>query len=81
MPQTHAGFVDIGYLHAEGAKAVGNNRSNLRPIATDIVAWFRDFGSSRRPERNLDRVYRYDSAFGASDRRYSGQQRAFNAIA
>ena len=81
MPQTYAGFVDTGYLHAEGAKAVGENRGPVRPVATDVVAWFRGLAAGQLVGQSLERVYWYDGAFGASDRRYSGQQRALNAIA
>lgn len=81
MPQTYAGFVDIGYLHAEGAKAIGNKRGAVRPAATDIVAWFHGLAAGRLVGQSLERVYWYDGAFGASDRRYSGQRRALNAIA
>lgn len=81
MPQTYAGFVDIGYLHAEGAKAVGNSRGAVRPVAADIVAWFRNLATKQLAGQSLDRVYWYDGAFDASDHRYSGQLRALNAIA
>ena len=81
MPQTYAGFVDIGYLHAEGAKAVGISRGAVRPVAADIAAWFRDLAAGHLAGQSLDRVYWYDGAFDASDHRYSGQRRAFNAIA
>ena len=81
MPQTYAGFDDIGYLHAEGAKAVGNNRRAVRPFAAGIVAWFRNLAANRLTGQNLERVYWYDGAFNASDHRYSGQLQALNAIA
>ena len=81
MPQTYAGFVDIGYLHAEGAKAVGRNRGAVRPVATDIVAWFRGLAAGQLAGQSLERVYWYDGAFGVSDPRHSGQRRALNAIA
>ena len=57
MPQTYAGFVDIGYLHAEGAKAIGNNRGAVRPVATDVVAWFRGLAAGHLVGQSLERVY------------------------
>lgn len=80
-PQTYTGFVDTGYLHAEGAKATGNNRGAMRPIAANIVAWFRSLAGNKLAGQSLERVYWYDGAFPTSDHRHSGQLRALNAIA
>ena len=81
MSQTYAGFVDIGYLHAEGAKAVRKNRGAVRPIASDIVTWFRSLTAVQLTGQSLHRVYWYDGAFDSADHRYAGQRRALNAIA
>ena len=81
MPQNYTGFVDIGYLHAEGAKALGENRGTVRPVAADIVAWFHGLTAGQLIRQSLERVYWYDGAFDTSDRRHHGQLRALNAIA
>ena len=42
MPAIYAGFVDVGYIHAEGIKALGRTAN---PIAAEVVAWFRDLSA------------------------------------
>ena len=76
MPTTYAGFVDVGYLHAEGAKALGSNANAVRTMAPELVAWFRNL----RAGQSLERVYWYDGAFDSAHPRAAGQRRALNAI-
>lgn len=80
MPGTYAGFVDVGYLRAEGAKALGGNRSVAYPAASVVVDWLRSLGSGELAGQSLERVYWYDGAFDPSHPRAARQRRAFNAI-
>ena len=81
MPVPYAGFADIGYLQAEGAKALGRTPNAARPMAAELVAWFRNLSAGELAGQSLERVYWYNGAFDPSDPRAAGQQKAFNAIA
>ena len=80
MPATYAGFVDAGYLRAEGAMAIGKRAPEVRLDASVTVGWLRGmdkgivFGE-------LLRAYWYDGAFDPSHKEYGGQRRYFDAIA
>ena len=80
MPATYAGFVDVGYIHEEGAKALGNTPNTMRAMAAELVAWFRDLSAGELAGQSLERVYWYDGAFDPSHRRAARQQRALNII-
>jgi uncharacterized LabA/DUF88 family protein len=78
------GFLDFGFLRAQGARALGVEPRQVKPSAAKIVEWFK---SNRPPpivgrERHqLLRVYWYDGAFDPSDSSYKAQRRFLNAIA
>ena len=80
MPATYAGFVDVGYLRAEGAKALGSNANAVRTMAPELVAWFRNLRAGELAGQSLERVYWYDGAFDSAHHRAAGQQRALNVI-
>jgi hypothetical protein len=78
---TYAGFVDAGYLIAEGATLLGKRSKDVRPHVASVVSWF-----LRRPRvdpslRSFLRTYWYDGAFDSSNPSYAGQRRYFDAIA
>ena len=80
MPTTYAGFVDAGYLRAEGAKAIGKHTREIRLDALAIVGWLRNMDESIVGNSFL-RAYWYDGAFRPSHKEYGGQRRYFDAIA
>lgn len=77
VPETVVGFVDAGFLRAEGAKAMGQPSGNVRPVARAIVDWFSAFCAS---DRAFLRAYWYDGAFDPNHGEYAGQRKFFNAI-
>lgn len=79
MSGTYVGFVDVGFLRAEGARAMREHRNNLRPDAAAIVAWFRSI-AGQVPGQSFLRAYWYDSAFDPAHPLYSGQRSFFDAI-
>ena len=77
----YAGFVDAGYLIAEGAGLLGKRSKDVRPHVASVVGWFQ-----RRPRIDPTlgrflRTYWYDGAFDSSNPNYAGQRRYFDAIA
>ena len=79
MPATYAGFVDAGYLRAEGAKAMGKRAREIRLDARGVVEWLRGMDNSIVGGEFL-RAYWYDGAFHPSHKEYDGQRRYFDAI-
>ena len=77
MVETFIGFIDAGYLRAEGARALGTRPRNVRPNAERIAAWVR----RRTVDDQFLRAYWYDGSFDPSHQDYSRQRRLFNAIA
>ena len=57
MPATYAGFGDVGYIHEEGAKALGNAPSAMRAMAAAVVAWFRGLSAGELAGQSLEWVY------------------------
>lgn len=45
MAETYAGFIDVGYLRAEGARVIGLRSGSVRPNATAVAGWFRQLAS------------------------------------
>jgi uncharacterized LabA/DUF88 family protein len=81
--QVTIGFVDAGYLQAEGARAIGAQVEDARINPAELVAWLRrfTFPTSEGFRRDLLRVYWYDGAYDAAHERFAAQRRYFNAIA
>jgi uncharacterized LabA/DUF88 family protein len=77
------GFVDSGYLKAEGARALssGDAGGRVRLDAGRVVEWIRDLASSELIDEPFLRCYWYDGAFDANDQRSVSQRRYFDAIA
>jgi len=81
VQRAYAGFLDIGFLRAEGAKVLGIRPSHVRPNAVAVAKWLR--GLSERKLRRLEflRAYWYDGTFDPSHPKYEGQRRFFSSIA
>ena len=73
------GFVDAGFLRAEGAKVIGANSAGVRPNAAAVVDWLRNLASDRN--QPFLRANWYDGAFEPEHARYPGQRRFFDYIA
>ena len=81
MPETYAGFVDAGYLTAEGAKSVDKKRAQVRPHASSVAEWFRRLTELQLPGERFLRAYWYDGAFAPSHPGFEKQRSYFDAIA
>ncbi len=81
MPDMVAGFVDVGYLKAEGARVIGRRANSVRLEALQVVEWIRRQTASGSSLRRFLRAYWYDGAFDPSHRNYESQRRYFDAIA
>jgi hypothetical protein len=71
MP-TLAGFVDHGYLRAEGARALKLDRKSIRTDASEVVQWIKT--TTRDGASRFLRVYWYDGAFDPRDPRRASQE-------
>ena len=81
MSGTYAGFIDAGFLRAEGAKVLGQSPKGVRPDAIAVVGWFRHLARQEFLDDTFLRAYWYDSAFDPSHSAYVGQRSFFDAIA
>ena len=81
MPGTYAGFVDAGYLIAEGARSLGKRPAEIRPSAEFIANWFRGRVYNSQSLQGFLRAYWYDGAFDPSHTRFESQRRHFAMIA
>ena len=81
MSQTHAGFIDAGYLITEGARALGRKSSEVRPDAEFIAHWFMELPHSKESTVKFLRAYWYDGAFDPEHSEFASQRRYFDAIA
>ena len=85
MDDLYAGFVDAGFLRAEGAKALGRKSKQVKFDANQVVKWFRELRASDVTSHSvasrLLRVYWYDGAFAPSHPRYEDQHSYHDAIA
>ena len=81
MPLTCAGFVDAGYLRAQGAAATGRKPWEVRPDASVVVDWLKSCVCGLPVDHTLLRTYWYDGAFEPSHSDYPGQRKFFDAIA
>ena len=82
MPESYVGFVDAGYLRAEGAKMLGKRATAVRPDASAVADWFFSWPTgSELDGQTFLRAYWYDGAFDPWHSEYGGQRRFFDAIA
>ena len=75
MQGTSAGFVDAGYLIAEGAKAIDKRPAQVLPRASYVTEWLSGQASG------IIRTYWYDGALATTHPAYEKQRRYFDAIA
>ena len=59
---------------------MGRSPNAVRPMAAELVAWFRNLSAGELAGQRLERVYWYDGAFSGSGRRASQQRNALNVI-
>lgn len=81
MAETFIGFIDVGYLRAEGARVLGKRSRNVRPNAKRIADWVKGLEGALAVNAKFLRAYWYDGSFDPSHQEYAGQRRFFNAIA
>ena len=81
MADTYTCFIDVGYLRAEGARALGFRSRDVRPDAARVAEWVNTLSGLRIVDAKFLRTYWYDGSFDPSHREYAGQRRFFNAIA
>ena len=81
MSESYVGFIDAGYLRAEGARALGTRATAIRPDASAVADWFVNQPSSELIGQTFLRAYWYDGAFDPWHPEYDGQRRFFDAIA
>jgi uncharacterized LabA/DUF88 family protein len=79
MP-AHVGFVDWGFLHKSGAKAMGEDPRSVRPNARGCVGYMAH-PSFFNTHSNLLRVYWYDGRFDERMPQYRTQRKLFDGIA
>lgn len=83
----YAGFVDAGFLHAEGARSQKIERGEARLDALGVVEWFKQLRESGDDAisglRNADflRAYWYDGALRPDQEGYKKQSQYFYALA
>ena len=81
MAESYAGFVDIGFLRAEGAKILGTRGQHIRPQAQAIAAWFAGLGPKAFGGQPFLRTYWYDGAFETNHQEYQQQRQFLDAVA
>ena len=74
----YAGFIDAGFLRAEGARALGENPRVLRLDAEAVVTWFESL--SYDLDQRFLRAYWYDARFEPGHDHADGQRRFFIAL-
>ena len=78
MSSTYAGFIDAGFLRAEGARALGESPRNVRLDAEAIVRWYTEL--AYRDSGRFLRAYWYDARFDSGHDHADGQRRFFAAL-
>ena len=76
---TYTGFIDAGFLRAEGARALGESPRNVRLDAEAVVAWYKDV--AYQGAGTFLRAYWYDARFEQGHDHADGQRRFFAALA
>ena len=78
ISSTYAGFIDAGFLRAEGARALGENPRNVRLDAEAIVTWYKGLADGH--SGRFLRAYWYDARFEQGHDHFEGQRRFFAAL-
>ena len=79
LSDTYIGFVDAGFLRAEGARALRENPRNVRLDGEAVVDWYKELADDR--SGRFLRTYWYDAKFEYGHDHAEGQRRFFSAIA
>ena len=81
MLPTYSCFGDVGFLRAEGAKAVGTTPNVVQIDPGAVVDWARTLANSELFGQILRRVYWYDGRFASTHPMYRQQLVFLEAIA
>ncbi|HKF77967.1 MAG TPA: NYN domain-containing protein [Candidatus Dormibacteraeota bacterium] len=73
-----AGFIDAGFLKAQGSRALRREIRQTQVNAKPLIAWLKKLAEER--DREFLRAYWYDGEFDPSDSRYATQRKYFDAI-
>ncbi len=71
------GFIDFGFLKAEGAKTLGVKPHDLTPHAAGVVTWLQSLDASY----GFLRAYWYDGAYDPRHEKHAAQRTYFDGIA
>lgn len=77
----YAGFVDVGFLRAEGARQLKAPVSGMRPNAAGLVEWLRHLEIPELVGQEFLRAYWYDGAWDPSHQQHAGQRAYLDAVA
>lgn len=78
---TYAGFVDVGYLTAEGAKSLGKKPRMVRINAPNVIKWLHNLSQTQIRRARFLRAYWYDAVFDPQHGEYKKQRGYFDEIA
>ncbi|MGH3922911.1 MAG: hypothetical protein ACRDTT_08600, partial [Pseudonocardiaceae bacterium] len=81
MALSYAAFIDVGFLRAEGARALRERGTDLRPAAAAVVEWLLSLKGHAVGCQVFLRTYWYDGAFDSTHPTHHDQRRFFDAIA
>lgn len=85
MDDVYAGFVDAGFLKAEGAKVLNKRPNQVQFDARQVVKWLQDLHAphvtSYTVTSRLLRIYWYDGEYSPSHPSYKGLRSFHDAIA
>ena len=85
MTDAYAGFLDAGFLKAEGAKVLNSKPNDVRLDASSIVEWFHKLRTNGEipyfSGSKLLRVYWYDGSYAPSHAKFESQRSYHDAIA
>ena len=81
MADSYAGFIDVGFLHAEGARKIRKKKAAVRLQAAEVVRWLQFLARTPFVDGSFLRAYWYDAAFGPEHPRYRDQRKFLDAIA
>jgi len=74
-------FLDVGYMDASSASALGRSRRNITPKPERWVAWLKGVCGEFPGGPTFLRAYWYDGAFDPRHPSYKGQRAYFDRIA
>lgn len=75
------GFLDVGYLKAASASALGRPVRDIRPLPDQWVQWLEGLGDRIPGSPAFLRAYWYDGAYDPRHQRYQAQRKYFDSIA